>query len=357
MPTINATALTTLAGFSSGSSFNHVHSYNPASSIFAGGIFEIFAGIVEFNVADLGRISTASLQFIEESLIGASSINVSFYEGDGVAELADATGNTLQPLTQIIAGSPTYTLDLTNALRLAQTEGWDYLGIRLDAVDASNVQVGFDGFEISYSIAAATPSKPVNPNPTILGTTDDDDLSGTALGNLISGGLGNDTVSGLEGNDKIYGNQGSDVLFGNQGNDTIFAGQDADTVYGGQDADEIYGNQGDDVLFGNRGADFIHGGQGNDTLYGGQDDDTLNGGLGDDILVGGLGSDVFRFAANSGNDIIVDYSQAEGDRLDFQGQTYTVQDVDGSAVFTLSGGGTVVLTGVTAESLDAGAIA
>ena len=61
------------------------------------------------------------------------------------------------------------------------------------------------------------------------------------------------------------------------------------------------------------------GGPDADTLTGGAGNDTLEGGSANDILSGGAGSDTFVFAeAGAANaDTIVDYSAADGDRLEF----------------------------------------
>jgi serralysin len=143
----------------------------------------------------------------------------------------------------------------------------------------------------------------------------------------------------------VYGNQGADLVYGNPGADTLFGGQDADTLFGGQDADVVYGNLGNDVVYGNLGADILYGGRGDDVLVGGQ---------GDDILVGGLGADLYRFDANSGRDLILGFDQAAGDRLDLQGQSYTLGTAaDGSAQLTLAGGGLVDLAGVRADQINA----
>ncbi|WP_244492525.1 Ig-like domain-containing protein, partial [Aureimonas sp. AU22] len=205
---------------------------------------------------------------------------------------------------------------------------------------------------------------------------------GLGSSKLLVGGA--DTITAGEGNDIVFGNQGADFLFGNQGNDTLYGGKDDDAIYGGKDDDYIEGNLGNDYIEGNLGNDVVNGNQGNDTVLGNQGNDTVHGGQGDDLvhggqgddmvfgdrgddriwgdlgndtLTGGEGADTFLFAQASGNDIIVDFNRAEGDRLDFQGQSYSVQDIDGSAVFTLSGGGVVVLTGIMATSLDGGAFA
>ena len=165
---------------------------------------------------------------------------------------------------------------------------------------------------------------------------------------------GDDTVTGGDGADVIYGNQGGDVLYGNLGADRLFGGQDDDSVFGGQDADVVYGNQGADAVYGNLGDDTLFGGQGDDTLYGGQGDDVLNGNLGNDVLIGNLGADRFVFGANSGADLILGFSQAQGDRLVLSGQSYTLGSAaDGDALLALSGGGTVQLDGITAAQFGA----
>lgn len=190
---------------------------------------------------------------------------------------------------------------------------------------------------------------------------------------------GSDTITAGEGNDVVFGNQGADILFGNQGADRLYGGKDNDFIYAGKDDDYVEGNLGDDYVEGNLGNDIVNGNQGNDTVLGNQGNDTVHGGQGDDLvhggqgddlvfgdkgndriwgdlgndtLTGGEGADTFFFALNSGNDVITDFRRDEGDRLDFQGQSFTVADMNGSAVFTLSGGGTIVLNGVSPATLD-----
>lgn len=100
------------------------------------------------------------------------------------------------------------------------------------------------------------------------------------------------------------------------------------------------------------GSDTITAGAGDDVVFGGKGNDRIWGDLGNDTLTGGEGADTFFFAVNSGNDVVTDFRLDEGDRLDFQGQSCTVSKVEGSALFTLSGGGTIVLNGVAPASLD-----
>lgn len=185
-------------------------------------------------------------------------------------------------------------------------------------------------------------------------TTGNDNVVGTAGADRISLLTGNDTYTGGAGNDLVYGNQGNDLVYGNQNSDTVYGGQDADRVYGGQGNDVIYGNLGEDVIYGNLGEDVLYGGQGNDRLYGGQGNDTLYGNLGDDTLFGNLGADVFSFGQNSGRDVVTGFSQASGDRLALNGQTYTLtQAANGDALLNLSGGGVVDLAGIAPGQVNA----
>jgi hypothetical protein len=72
------------------------------------------------------------------------------------------------------------------------------------------------------------------------------------------------------------------------------------------------------------------------------------------VLIGGVGADRYVFGANSGADSIFGFSQGEGDKLDFGGQTLTsADDGQGGTLFTLSGGGTVDLAGVARASVNA----
>lgn len=191
----------------------------------------------------------------------------------------------------------------------------------------------------------------LNADDTIQGSSSNDVLGGFAGNDTINGGFGDDQLRGGIGNDILFGNPGNDTLLGNEGDDQLYGGQGEDGLYGGQGNDQLFGNLGNDALFGNLGNDYLHGGQGNDYLHGGQGNDTLNGGLHDDVLEGGLGADLFVFGWGHGNDAVVDLHRSENDRIDLQGQAYTVSTRDGSAVLNLEGGGSIVLYGVQANDV------
>jgi beta-glucanase (GH16 family) len=65
---------------------------------------------------------------------------------------------------------------------------------------------------------------------------------------------------------------------------------------------------GNDIIWAADGADILNGGSGDDILFGGS---------GNDQLTGGDGADIFEFTVSAGSDVILDYSQADGDALLF----------------------------------------
>jgi len=126
---------------------------------------------------------------------------------------------------------------------------------------------------------------------------------------------------GRAGNDTLYGSDGSeDTLYGNRGNDTLFGNGGDDSLFGGYGAD---------YLSGGTGGDYLSGGAGNDVLIGYSinfgiepefEFDTLEGGTGADTFVLGEG---FAFYVDEGDEFarILDFSRAEGDKLQVFGST------------------------------------
>ena len=86
-------------------------------------------------------------------------------------------------------------------------------------------------------------------------------------------------------------------------------------ITGNTKANTIKGGSGKDTIYGGNGNDSILSNYGNDKLYGDVGNDTLNGGKGNDTLTGGNGKDIFFFASSEGNDVITDYSSAQGDLI------------------------------------------
>lgn len=126
--------------------------------------------------------------------------------------------------------------------------------------------------------------------------TDDLDLTGNDVDNLLFGNKGLNTLRGEDGDDALFGGAGIDLLFGGQGDDFIVGGEGRDLHW--EDPAMLAASSGN--------ADVLNGGSGNDELIGLSGTDLLDGGEGDDILTGGGGRDTFIF--NGGQDIITDFA-------------------------------------------------
>ena len=121
----------------------------------------------------------------------------------------------------------------------------------------------------------------LGPPAELIGTPEDDVISGTNRGDFINGLGGNDILEGRGGDDEVLGGAGNDDLGGGSGNDTLS------------------GEGGKDRISGGSGEDRLNGGNDKDTLIGGSDNDTLRGGNGDDRLIGvELADSSSQFGAN-----------------------------------------------------------
>lgn len=168
-------------------------------------------------------------------------------------------------------------------------------------------------------------------NDTVYGTKFADILGAAGGDDIIYAGAGNDKIFGGSGNDLLQGEAGNDMLDGGSSNDKLFGGDGIDTLKGGSGNDMLEGGAGVDTLLGGAGLDKLYGGDGDDILKGEAGNDQLFGRLGNDTLVGGVGADqlsgnagkdtfVFLSVADStvdasGRDMILDFKQAEGDRI------------------------------------------
>lgn len=186
---------------------------------------------------------------------------------------------------------------------------------------------------------------------------------GNGVGNVISGGLSDDTIMGNGGSDALRGEAGFDSLEGGYGNDFLDGGVGEDTMKGANGNDiYVVNNLGDviDETGGLADIDTVRSSisyglsgeplerlelEGSDPLFGtgnsldneiiGNDGgNVLNGLGGKDSLTGGADADTFLFSStgNIGNstptrDVIFDFSQAQGDRIDL------------SAIDAVAGGG------------------
>lgn len=126
-------------------------------------------------------------------------------------------------------------------------------------------------------------------------------LIGSNDNDQVSGGGGNDTLRGLKGHDKVGGGGGKDKMAGNGGND------------------RLRGQGQNDTLLGNRNSDVLAGGKGNDRMNGGGGDDVLYGGLGRDKMLGGKGADVFQYRSMAEQGDRIRKFEADKDLIDVRG--------------------------------------
>jgi Ca2+-binding RTX toxin-like protein len=174
--------------------------------------------------------------------------------------------------------------------------------------------------------------------------------------NYLRGEGGNDSLQGGADFDDINGNMGADTAAGGLGDDWVVGGKDNDLLFGDDGGDLVYGNLGDDVCHGGAGDDVVRGGQSNDSLTGDAGNDFVSGDRGDDTMTGGLGADRFHSSSDAGIDRVLDFSVAQGDRVQLDpGTTYAVSQVGGDTVITLSAG-QVILVGVSMGALTADSI-
>ena len=192
---------------------------------------------------------------------------------------------------------------------------------------------------------------PVSVDPTINGTSGNDNMTGTAGNDRMAGLAGNDILAGLGGDDTYVYDSGIDTISDTSGNDTIvfksglapanttyaregndlvisvssaqavkisnhFAGtpvenikfSDGTTVNLQSLSLPINGTLSNDTLNGTEGSDILNGLGGNDILNGNGGNDIFDGGAGTDALNGGAGNDTYNIASGSGLDTITDTS-------------------------------------------------
>ena len=171
-------------------------------------------------------------------------------------------------------------------------------------------------------------------NPNVNGAAGDllgsiENLTGSAMGDTLTGDANPNVLKGMGGND---------------------------TLNGLAEQDKLYGGDGDDTLDGGTEADMLNGDAGDDTLRGGDGDDTLTGGSGNDDLFGQGGGDTFVFStADAGDsDAILDFVIGDGDKIDLSAFDLTADQV--IAATTLRGTGTDAYVVINLEAHGGGRI-
>jgi Ca2+-binding RTX toxin-like protein len=205
-------------------------------------------------------------------------------------------------------------VDTLNVDYSSQTDSVSFNGTRLALAGAHAWVLG--GFEIANVIGGSGDDSLIGGagDDQFIGGAGNDTLAGGAGVNLLDGGPGNDTVS--------YQNaiSGVTVSLALRGTAQAVGAGATDTLTG---FENLAGSRFGDVLTGDGAANLLSGRGGNDSLYGGAGDDRLMGGVGADRLTGGPGADAFVYTAprestvaGAGQDVITDFSHADGDKID-----------------------------------------
>lgn len=112
-----------------------------------------------------------------------------------------------------------------------------------DTVDYSNYNddgglvLGLKGSTVALSLFDSGSKDNIVNVENVIGTKNDDRITGDDNANLLQGGQGSDTLSGKDGHDTLLGGDGADRLSGGIGNDTIIGGGGADSLFGGAGSD------------------------------------------------------------------------------------------------------------------------
>jgi serralysin len=302
-----------------------------------------------FTVADTG--GTDTFDFSEHSFPSDIDLTPGAFSSVAYYPVADQIAGW----TALFPGSASF---IRSVLERPGTYTWtDNVATTAETV-IENVRAGAGHDTVTGNAAANSVSGGAG-SDRIFGAAGNDTLDGgsaTAAGNYLRGDDGNDSLVGGANFDDANGNMGADTVATGAGEDYCVGGKDNDLLFGGDDYDLVYGNLGDDTCHGEAGNDIVRGGQQNDSLTGGFGDDFVSGDRGDDTMTAGAGADIFHSSMDAGIDRVLDFSLAEGDRVQLDpGTTFTVMQVGGDTVIQMSAA-QVVLVGVTASTLPPGTI-
>jgi Ca2+-binding RTX toxin-like protein len=172
-------------------------------------------------------------------------------------------------------------------------------------------------------------------NDRLVGGLADDVLDGGAGADRFLGGAGTDTLSYASATAGVIVNLATGGTGGDAAGDIfedvlekVVGSSFNDDLTGTAAADIIQGGAGNDTLAGNDGIDNLDGGVGDDTLRGGAGNDILMGGAGSDTMYGGGGDDVYLIDINSGADIIDAFDNTGGkDSIGYQKDTNNQNEI------------------------------
>ena len=211
-------------------------------------------------------------------------------------------------------------------------------------------------------------------NQSLIGTDDDDIITGGADDDIIEGfggadkldgGGGNNTLSYASSTSGVYVFLISNYAFGGhaEGDEiknfsNLVGSQHNDVLVGNWDNNIIGGGDGHDIIYSYGGVNFLSGGAGNDVIYSGDGNDTLYGGEGADTLYGGNGSDIFVLSYDYTEDLVKDFADGVDkigldDVITFE--SLSISNADGHTSIADKYDGTIykVLENITASDITA----
>jgi len=154
-----------------------------------------------------------------------------------------------------------------------------------------------DGTNTNVSYVTLTSSGSASPDGIVSGTSGNDTIDTSYVGNPDGDKVDNNDGLGVQGTtgnaDLIYASAGNDSISAGVGNDIVYGGSGNHTALGGAGDDKIYSDAGNDLVAAAAGNDSVEGGAGNGTLYGGAGNDSFVGGSGADSPFGGDDRDTF----------------------------------------------------------------
>ena len=155
----------------------------------------------------------------------------------------------------------------------------------------------------------------------VIGTSGDDVIHGNDAPNYLSGHSGNDIIHGGGGNDVLEPHSpsrtGGDTLLGGTGDDVYFL-SDGDTCveYEGEGFDTIVLVDVYEFIVPDN-FECVIGSDTQSSVTGNNDDNFFLGGAGDDIFTGMGGADTVLITSSMGHDKFLDFSEREGDKIQF----------------------------------------
>jgi VCBS repeat-containing protein len=227
-------------------------------------LYQITLRSGETFIADVDNLSTSNGMHTVLTLYNASGMAIAFsqygYNESGLADTGDAVNAYSPFLTYTALTSDVYYLRIESTYN---HEAGDYrinMSIQPEISPVDNSVASYEGSAYGVTIDLST----ADANGIVIGQRGDaqsDQLIGV---HNILGSANNDTLTGDDYANWLRGGAGDDVISGGNGNDVLDGGAGADTVDGGDGDDTLVYNLQENLN--NPSPDQYYGGAGNDTL-------------------------------------------------------------------------------------------